>query len=88
MVSSTTRLLGARIHHVSGDRLCTGCIGSYKSNYHTITPVIRREAEYDNVNVLFLNEIGLNIRWLTMETSGVMTKMANNGDQRCHDEDG
>jgi hypothetical protein len=50
--------------------------------------VIRREAEYDNVNVLFLNEIGLNIRWLTMETSGVMTKMANTGDQRCHDEDG
>ena len=35
-MSSTPRLGGIRTHNVSDDR-GTDCIGSYKSNYHTIT---------------------------------------------------
>jgi hypothetical protein len=35
-VSSTPRLGGIRTHNVSDNR-GTDCIGSYKSNYHTIT---------------------------------------------------
>ena len=37
VISSTLRLSGIRTHNVSGDTVCTDCIDSYKSNYHTLT---------------------------------------------------